>query len=71
MEYIPVASSNILAIGYQADSKTLGVKFKNGTEYHYSSVSKEIFEGFLNADSKGAYLDQNIKKAGFTCSRVR
>lgn len=71
MEYTAVASSNILAIGFEDATLTLGVQFKNGTEYHYFGVSRDVFEGFLGASSKGTYLDQFIKKAGYPCSRVR
>lgn len=71
MEYISVVSSNLLAIGYEGDTATLGVQFKNGTEYHYFGVPQESFDAFLAAGSKGTYLDQNIKKAGYPCSRVR
>lgn len=61
MERISVSSSNISAIGYDADSQTLEVKFTNGAVYSYSSVPPGEYEGFINADSKGKYLHANIK----------
>ena len=70
MDYIAVSSSTIAAVGYEAESATLGVRFHSGMEYHYFQVSKEIFDGFLTSGSCGRYLDQNIKKAGYAYARV-
>lgn len=61
MERTPVSSSNISAIGYDADSQTLEVEFKNGAVYQYSGVPPIEHEGILYADSKGKYLHANIK----------
>ena len=61
MERTPVSSSNISAIGYDADSQTLEVEFTNGAVYSYSGVPSGEYEGFMGADSKGKYLHANIK----------
>jgi len=61
MERTPVSSSNISAIGYDADSQVLEVEFNNGSVYAYSGVPPGEYESFLNADSKGKYLHANIK----------
>lgn len=59
-------SSQINAVGYDADSQTLAVEFKNfkgdiGSLYHYSNVSQEQFDAFNTAESKGKHLGQFIK----------
>jgi len=61
MERTPVSSSNISAIGYDADAQVLEVEFTNGSVYSYSDVPSGEYEGFINADSKGKYLHANIK----------
>ena len=61
MERTPVSSSNISAIGYDADNLVLEVEFTNGAVYSYSGVPLGEYEGFMNADSKGKYLHANIK----------
>ena len=61
MERTPVSSSNISAIGYDADNQVLEVEFTNGAVYSYSGVPTGECEGFMNADSKGKYLHANIK----------
>jgi len=61
MERIPVSSSNISAIGYDADNQILEVEFTNGAVYSYSGVSSDEYEGFMSSDSKGKYFHANIK----------
>jgi len=70
MEYVPVSSSVIAAVGYEEASATLGVRFHSGLEYLYFHVPKEVFEGFLAASSCGLYLNRWVKKAGYTYARV-
>jgi len=61
MEVIPVTSSNVESIGYDADSSTLQVEFKNGSTYQYFDVHESIFTGLRDADSIGGYLAARIK----------
>lgn len=61
MERIPVASSNVESVGYDEDSGTLEVEFKNGTLYQYFDVPQGTFNGLVNSDSVGGYLAENIK----------
>lgn len=58
----PVAhSSNVAALGYDAATKTLQVDFKGGRKYHYQNVPAELFAGLLQSDSKGKYLNAQIR----------
>lgn len=61
MERTPVTSSTIRAIGYDSDSQTLEVEFNHGSVYQYAGVPQSEHEGFMNADSKGQFLNANIK----------
>lgn len=57
-----VDSSNVEAIGYDSDSQELHVQFlKSGDTYVYYNVDEYVFQEFLQADSKGSYLNTNIK----------
>lgn len=58
---INVDSSNIEAIGYDENSSTLQVEFKNGGMYQYFDVPEEVFIGLRDADSVGGYLAARIK----------
>lgn len=57
----PVKSSNINSIGYDADTKTLAVKFDGGGTYHYHNVPADIHLALEMADSAGKYLGEKIK----------
>jgi len=57
-----VDSSNIEAIGYDAQSQELHVRFlDSGDTYVYYNVEQWRFEEFMQADSKGGYLNGEIK----------
>lgn len=57
-----VTSSTVEAIGYDAPTRELYVQFvKTGETYVYSEVEEWVFQEFLRADSKGTYLNTNIK----------
>ena len=59
----PVKSSNISAIDYVGDGNEglLTVAFNNGTVYAYQEVPDAVWQGLLQADSKGSYLAKHIK----------
>ena len=59
MEYVD--SSNVEAIGYDAELRELHVAFSGGKVYIYADVSEESFRELLSADSKGSYLNREIK----------
>lgn len=65
----PVASSNIASVGYDADTETLEVEFTNGSIYQYYNVSADLHAQFMNAGSKGQFLNAYIKN-GYPYSRV-
>lgn len=61
MEMTSVESSNIEAVGYDEDSSTLQLEFKNGGTYQYFDVPVRVFEELRDAASVGKYLAANIK----------
>ena len=52
MEIIKVESSNVEAIGYDKESETLQVEFKNGGIYQYFDVPQHIFQEFSSKFSQ-------------------
>lgn len=58
MERQSVESSVISAVGY---SNVLEIQFESGRVYQYYDVPKDIYEGMLNAESKGRYFNANIR----------
>lgn len=61
MVRMSVHSSNISSIGYDEDSSTLEVEFNNGTVYQYFDVPMHIYQGIMEAGSKGQYLAHHVK----------
>lgn len=62
-----VDSSQIHSLGYDADSKTLAIRFRDRASdapaalYHYANVPIEEFSAFRDAASIGAYFGKHIK----------
>ena len=54
-----VDSSAIRAIGY--DGSTLTVEFHSGRIYDHPGVPYWVYEGMMQAPSKGAYYNRNIR----------
>lgn len=69
MTMVPVSSSNLASVGYDATSQTLRIQFKSGT-YDYFGVPSHIHQGLMNASSKGTYHDTYIKKGPYRYAKV-
>jgi hypothetical protein len=65
MNRTPVSSSNLASVGYDHQTSTLEVEFRNGSIYQYFNVPLEIFNGLMSASSHGKYLDAYIRKGGY------
>lgn len=61
MERTPVTSTNILSVGYDPDQEILEIEFVRGTVYQYFGVPMGVYEGLMAADSKGRFVDANVK----------
>lgn len=63
--WIVVSSSNIEAVAYNCDTKTLHVAFKGGAYksniWRYLDVEIETFARFITAPSVGSFFQKNIK----------
>jgi hypothetical protein len=58
-----VDSSNIREVGYDAGGEELWVEFVSGATYVYAQVPQLVFDEFVDADSKGSYLNREIRNA--------
>ena len=54
-----VTSSNLRSVGYE--NGVLEIEFHSSGIYQYSNVSAPIYQGLMNASSKGGYFHQHIK----------
>jgi hypothetical protein len=54
-------SNNVARFRYDEASQTLTVEFNSGSRYNYYDVRQHIFEEMKSADSKGKFLNDQIK----------
>lgn len=71
MEMIPVASSNVAAVGYDSDRRILRLRFHNGTLYEYSGVPETVYWTLMNAPSKGSFVNDNIKTGAYPYRQIQ
>lgn len=60
-ELHPVSSSNVAAVGYDAENHAVHVRFLDGSLYAYKGVTEQEFENLRTAASVGSYLNRNYK----------
>lgn len=62
IEMQTVESSFLQKVGYDAATQTLAVQMVNSSDiYTYLNVPQSVYDGLMDAESKGAYYVRNIK----------
>jgi len=61
MEREAVSSSNLVSVGYNPDSETLEVEFKNSGIYEYYNVPQFMYDRLMQAGSIGTFFNTDIK----------
>ncbi len=56
-----VDSSNVEAVGYDAEAREIYVRFLGGRTYVYGEADERTFEELRSADSVGSYLNRVLK----------
>jgi KTSC domain len=70
MQRVSVDSSSIASIGYAPEQQVLELEFRqSGEVYQYFDVPAEEYTAFLGADSKGTYVNQQLKSRGYRYRR--
>lgn len=60
MQRTPVQSSNLVSVGYDAETEVLEVEFKSGV-YRYYDVPPEEYAKFTEAESLGRHMGTHIR----------
>ena len=69
-EMIPVKSSNLKAIGYDARSRTLRIQFHDrGATYDYQNVPAQVYSLMMLSNSVGTFFSE-VVKPHFKATRV-
>jgi KTSC domain len=58
---LPVASSLLASVDYDAGAFVLQLQFRSGAFYRYFDVSQSTYQALLAADSKGSFFNSSIK----------
>ena len=61
MDMKAVDSSNLVAIGYDAEDKRFRVTFRSGATYDYLNVEPETHAALIGADSVGSAFHRLIR----------
>lgn len=64
-----VTSSNVEAVGYDAEQSELHVRFLNGRTYVYYDVEEYVYSEMVSGVSVGTFLNQKIKP-NYRCSEI-
>lgn len=65
MLLVPVASTDIAAMGYDPTTGDLQIQFTTGRIYAYQAVPPELYDALVAAPSKGSFFAATIKKQFF------
>ncbi len=65
-----VKSTAIESIGFNSDIGRMTVTFQGGGTYNYYGVSRQRYQAFCLAQSKGGYMNKVIKKEGHAYQRI-
>lgn len=69
-EMLPVQSSSVEAIGYDAKARALYVRFLNmGRTYRYAGVTEKVYQELMQAESKGRFVNLRIKP-NYSCAKL-
>ncbi len=61
MEMIRVNSKAIVEVGYDPQTHRMKITFEQGDSYDFCGVPADVFDGLLNAHSKGSYYNERIR----------
>lgn len=58
---VRVSSSALEAVGYDAATRRMKIRFTSGKIYDFCGVPERIHAGLMRASSKGAYYNDHVK----------
>lgn len=65
----PVQSSHLSSVGFDTDSQTLEVEFRDGNVYQYFDVPEAVHLELMGSSSVGQYFSSNVRNS-FRYARV-
>lgn len=62
MQLIPIDSTALIGIGYDAATQRLTVQFRDGSRYQYRDVPENVHAALMRSGSKGRYFNAYIRE---------
>jgi len=69
MQRVQLESTSLASVLYDPLPRLLEIEFRSGERYLYFRVPSHCYQKFLNAESKGAYFNRNIRNC-FPCQHL-
>ena len=69
MPRVDLESTSLSAATYQEQSASLELEFQRGAVYRYNGVPAQVYQEFLQSESKGRYFNQRIRNH-FTYTQI-
>lgn len=69
MQRTHVQSTDLESVGYDEPTRTLEIRFLDGSIYQYDDVPQRVYLELMNAPRKGVYFHAKISRA-FNYHRV-
>ena len=69
MTHVPVKSSHIATVAYDAPTKVMEIKFTNGDLHRFENVPPEVHQRLISAESVGTFFHKYVRP-NFTSNKV-
>ncbi|RYE11005.1 MAG: KTSC domain-containing protein [Hyphomicrobiales bacterium] len=69
MELVYVGSSWVDQIGFDGAEQEIHVISRKGDHYIYTGCSEDVWNNLLNAQSKGTFINEELKGRGYSFRR--
>lgn len=63
--FLPFDSSRVAEAGYSKDSRTLYVRFVDGTPWQYNNVEQNVWRNFRRSASPGKYINRVLNNYSY------
>ncbi|SHJ30144.1 KTSC domain-containing protein [Hymenobacter daecheongensis DSM 21074] len=71
MKRQPIRSTSLKAVGYDADTQTLEIEYRNGRVVRYSGVSEAVHQGLRAVPGKALFVTQVLDGGPYQREQVR
>jgi len=71
MQRRPVRSTSLKSVGYDADTLTLEIEWRNGSLVRYTGVPAPMYQALLTVSGKALFVEQVVERGGYEREQVR